>query len=774
MPRIFLLLTILVCQIHFPTLLPSVSHGFNPSPIPGHSVQDDRPLNNPQQIEELLKVIKEDEDLALLIRRRGIAFRLTATMLDRLLELGLGVKTKQALEEKEELAAYKEFSEENNPARKLKLGNEFLQKYPRSANSAKVKSELRNTELDAFETEFRTFSNKPDAAGLNKVLALGRNLLQQQPDTLTSIQVNSRLTLATSKGMIGNFYDDLEQSRQYANQALKLLEYTTPPPGIDSQTYGQLRANNLGALYQSLGIYLIRQSVPDSQQTATMQEAISLLTKAAELKEGPSASDPITYWLRAQARDAIFQNLGEEYRALSKTQRVGRAGQTLCAQMATLTGQLSLDYIQVVAFASRADSAQSSQLNQLKDQAIAASQLLVTGERPCASGRNGPIDELPSEDSRYAVVIGVEDHVDKQAGKLNFAASDAQEFAKVLIQHGGFRKDHVVVMATGEPAERQPTYSLILQQLAELPKRVPPDGLLLIYFAGLGVEQNGKSYLLAADSLPSSESLLARTAINLEELKDMIRASGASQVMLFFDAFRRAPASENFVRQLTFEVSKNEVTAFATLLSAKAGQRAYESPAKKHGVFTSVLLEAANGKAASKARSVSLADLIKYLENNVPREAASGGEQLPWAKVEGYEKEDLILFQPTSNAAQAQPNKPTPSELIRNSKTIQVRDYTVWMKEEVLEAELRKAPGFQNLNLTFVEKGKEPDLLIEVKLPVLTWNWNYSVTHRPSNTVLCSGKKRGATDSSVSPELAKILVNRLLELRDPPQTPLKK
>lgn len=772
MTRIFLLLAILGNQIHLPTLLPSVSQGFNSSLIPGNSDQDDRPLNI-QQVEELLKFI-DDEDLALLIRRRGIGFRLTATTLERLLEQRLGVKTKQALEEKEELAAYKELSEENNPARKLNLGNEFLQKYPRSSNSAKVKGELRNTELDVFEAEFRTFSSKPDAAGLNKVLALGRNLLQQQPDAPTNIHVNSKLALATSKGMIGNFYNDLERSREYADQALKLLEPTTPPAGVDAQTYGQLRANNLGAVYQSRAIYLIRQSVPDSQQTAIMNQAISLLSKAAELKEGPSASDPITYWLRAQAREWIFQKLGDEYRALSKTQRVGRAGQTLCAQMATLTGQLSLDYIQVVAFASRTDSAQSSQLTQLKDEAIAANQLLVTGERPCASGRNGPIDELPSEDSRYAVVIGVEDHVDKQAGKLNFAASDAQEFAKVLIQHGGFRKDHVVVMATGEPAERQPTSGLILQQLAELPKRVPPDGLLLIYFVGLGLEQNGKSYLLAADSLPSSESLLARTAINLDELKDMIRASGASQVMLFFDAFRRAPVSENFVRQLTFDVSKNDVTAFATLLSAQAGQRAYESSAKKHGVFTSVLLEAANGKAASKERTVTLADLIKYLENNVPREAASGGEQLPWAKVDGYEKEDLILFQPTSSAAQAQPNKPTPSELIRNSKTIQVHGKTVWLDEKVLEAELQKLPEFQNLSLTFVEKGKEADLVIEVKLPFLTWNWNYTVTHRPSNTILFSGKKKGATDNSVSPELAKLLVTRLLELRDPPQTPLKK
>lgn len=765
MTRTLLFLTILANQLYLPASLTSKSPQFDLSSVPVGSIQaagsqEDNPPLKLQQIEVLLKLM-EDDQLALEIRRKGIAFRLTPEKLDELVKLGVGGKTRQALEEKEEVEAFKEFSVETNLARRRKLGQELLQKYPRNSNSGKVTAELRNAELVEFELEFRTFFSKPDANGLETVLKLGSGLLQRNPDAVVIMQVIPRLAVATGKGVIGSFYDNLEQGREYANQALKLLESPSPPPGVNPQTYDQIRADNLSLVYQSLGLYQLRQSVPDPDQ------AIALLTKAANLASGLkgelSADDSITFWLRALARDMKLQKLGDDFRLLPKAQRIGKQGQALCTAMTALITQLSSDYFQVGVLSSRA---QSSQLTQLRDQAEEAIKLLQTGDRPCLGGRTRLIDELPSEDKRAALVIGVEDYLDQQVGKFNFAAADARDVANLLIQHGGFRKEQVVLLATGEAADHQPIRSLILRQLAELPKRVPQDGLLLIYFAGHSFEQGGKSYLLAADSFTDSESLLADTAINVEQLKEKILASGAGQVMLIFDAFRRTPVNDSLVRQLSFDVRKNEVTAFATLLSAGPGQRSYESTAKKHGVFTSVLLEAGKGKAASKARGVTLEDLTKYLQSNVPREAGANA-QSPQIVDGGYEKEDLVVFQ--STATQAEARKPTPSELIRNSKTIQVRSRSIYMDKAVLESELRKLPQFQNLKLTFAEEGKDADLVIEIRLPFLTWTWNYTVTHRSTNTSLLSGKMGGLTDNSVSPNLAKVLVKSLLDLRDAPQ-----
>jgi len=720
--------------------------------------QTDPPLNE-RQIDDLLKSKQDDEVIAGEINKRGIGFRVDSARLARLVTQGAGPLTQQALMRQERRAAYAEFSNEKNPARRLELGKEFLQKHSLSAEAPLVTAELRKAELDIFEAEFRTFSDNPSASGLEQVLTRGRDLLSRQSDRATVVQVTPKLALATSRGMIGEFYSDLEQSRAYANRALKLLEDPAPPPGVDSQSFSRLRADSLSLVYQSLGLYLLRQSEPDPEQ------AIIFLTKAAESKDGSAANDPITYWLRASARDLDFQKLNDEYRALPKDQQVGKLGRSLCDRISTLVSQLNSDYTRVIYLSGRANS------SQLTAEAMEASNALATGERPCLGGRSGLIDEWPSEEKRSALVIGVENYREKQVGRFNYAASDARAVADALIRHGGFQKEQVVLIATGEPGERQPLKSVILQQLAQLPNRVKEDGLLLIYFAGHGFESAGKTYLLTEDSISSDESLLSETAINVERFKEYIRKSGAGQVMLIFDAFRRAPVSETFSRQLSFDVRKNEVTAFATLLSADAGQRSYESQAKKQGHFTSVFLEAVKGKAANKNRAVTLDGLIKYLKTAVPQEAqrelGAGVQQSPSAVFEGYEAEDLVMFLPDSGGQpRAQTANQSLAELVRSSKTIFIRPKTVWLNADVLKVELSKLPEFQALKLKIVNDANEADLVVEVRLPALTWMWNYKIIHRSSNKLLDSGKMRGMTDESVSPKLAKDLVSKLQALRN--------
>jgi hypothetical protein len=744
MARLLLLLTVLASQLY------ALAYG-NP--------QNDRPLNL-STIEQLLKIEAGDEVIAGQIRKVGIDFRVDAATLDRLGKLGAGERTKQALRQHEELAAYTEFSNEKNPATRLTLGKAFLQKYPLNAAAPKVKAELRKAEYEVFEAAFRAYSDSPTLSGLDQVLTLGNRLLGRYSDRTMVVQVTPKMAIAAHKGMIGNFYNDLEHSRGYANQALMHLEDPAPPPEMDRQTYSQLRTQSLSLIYQSLGLTLVRQPVPDPDQ------AIGYLTKAAELKDGPAASDPITYWLRALARAMNFQKLSDEYRALPKAQRVGRQGQALCGRITEIVNQLLADYTQVLSLGGRNDSAQ------LKDEAVAALNLLVTGERPCIGGRSGLIDELPDEEKRFALVIGAEDYLDKQVGKFNYAASDARAVADALIRHGGFRKENIVLLATGEPIERQPLRSVILQQLSALPNRIKQDGLLLVYFIGHGFENAGKTYLLAADSLTGNEALLSDTAISGERFKALIRASGTGQIVLIFDSFRQTASSESFSRLLSFDIRKNEVTAFATLLSASAGERAYGSQVKKQGFFTSAFLEAIKGKAANKNRAVTLENLVKYLRTAVPqevqRELGATAQQSPAAVIEGYEAEDLEMFSSESSGQTgADAANANLAELVRSAETIHIRSKTVYLNAALLEAELRKLPEFQALKLKTVNDAKEADLVVEVTLPFLTWMWNFTVTHRTGNTLIASGKLRELTAATAAPKLAKDLATRLQTLREP-------
>jgi hypothetical protein len=239
--------------------------------------------------------------------------------------------------------------------------------------------------------------------------------------------------------------------------------------------------------------------------------------------------------------------------------------------------------------------------------------------------------------------------------------------------------------------------------------------------------------------------------------------------MLHFDAFRQEPLSEAFKRGLTFDIRNQEAAAFAILLATGAGQRAYESQTKKQGYFTDALIEALKGRAAGGGREVTLDQLVKYLQTNVPaevqRDLGADAKQSPQAVIEGYQSDKLTLAISESGAA---PAKPDPAYLARAARTIHVRSKTTFLRNtKLLEDELLKQPDFQTMGLTITGDIKEADLVVDVNLPFLTWNWIYVVTHQATNIQLAKGNIRELTAGIASPKLAKDLVARLQALRAP-------
>jgi hypothetical protein len=186
---------------------------------------------------------------------------------------------------------------------------------------------------------------------------------------------------------------------------------------------------------------------------------------------------------------------------------------------------------------------------------------------------------------------------------------------------------------------------------------VPPDGLLLISFAGHGIERGGQAFLLPSDSQVSNDvDLLEQTAINVAQIKDRIRKIGVKQVLMILDACRNDPVgranadnplSAAYTRGFNFDLRNREVQAFATLYATEVGFRAYEYKEKKQGYFTWMLVEALKGGAANEKGEVTLAGLVKYLQERVPKrvlqDLGPGKNQKPFAVVEGYRADELVI-----------------------------------------------------------------------------------------------------------------------------------
>lgn len=263
----------------------------------------------------------------------------------------------------------------------------------------------------------------------------------------------------------------------------------------------------------------------------------------------------------------------------------------------------------------------------------------------------------PGKQKRWALVIGVDRYADTQITTLGGSSNDAKAIARALVSYAGFPEDQVILLATDQPAERQPTRGNILRRLSNLASVMPSDGLLFLSFAGHGMERSNQAFLLPSDAQVSNDvDLLEQTAINVAQIKERIRKTGVRQVVLILDACRNDPSGRSnadnpltaaYTKAFNFDVQNREVTAFATLYATAVGERAYEYTEKRQGYFTWALVEGMKGAAANDKGEVTLAALLKHVQERVPKhvtaDLGSGKEQRPFADIGGYQADQLVI-----------------------------------------------------------------------------------------------------------------------------------
>ncbi|HSQ23034.1 MAG TPA: tetratricopeptide repeat protein, partial [Pyrinomonadaceae bacterium] len=216
-----------------------------------------------------------------------------------------------------------------------------------------------------------------------------------------------------------------------------------------------------------------------------------------------------------------------------------------------------------------------------------------TGQTSTAPTQTDQIKVLPVSAKRWALVIGVDKYIDPQISPLKGSDNDARMIADALVRYSGFPQDQVILLSTNQPTERQPTRVNILRRLSNLSTTVPKDGLLLVAFAGHGMERGGQAFLLPSDAQISDQiSFLEETAISMTRVKQWIKDTGVGQVVLLLDACRNDPGgradapnplSNAYVTSFNFDVRNREIQAFATVYATGIGQRAYEYTEKKQG-----------------------------------------------------------------------------------------------------------------------------------------------------------------------------------------------
>ncbi|MFQ6041432.1 MAG: caspase domain-containing protein [Candidatus Poribacteria bacterium] len=249
----------------------------------------------------------------------------------------------------------------------------------------------------------------------------------------------------------------------------------------------------------------------------------------------------------------------------------------------------------------------------------------------------------------WALLVGIDKYKSLGITPLRFAAQDAKVFAAALSEVTP--ESQVWLMTDDMEYENEPTNTNVLFQLKQMSELVGPKDTLIFSFSGHSISRNGKHFLLSVNADIRTIETLESSSISVDSLRQVLNRCKARQVIFFLDGCRNDPESgkgdsdnlltKGFVQRLVEgpDEAENLRRGFAVLFACSVGDRAYEWPAKKQGVFSYFLVRGFKGEAADANGQVTVTGLATYLQQQVTawsqKNRPSGQWQTPWLHLEG-------------------------------------------------------------------------------------------------------------------------------------------
>ena len=148
--------------------------------------------------------------------------------------------------------------------------------------------------------------------------------------------------------------------------------------------------------------------------------------------------------------------------------------------------------------------------------------------------------DMAFAEGRYALVVGI--NVYSNVAQLQKAVNDARAMDKALIAAG-----FDVKLVEG------PDQIGFLEAIAAFTSKVGPGDEAVVYYAGHGVEIDGRNYLLPSD-VPAAgagqEIVLTNRSISVEDLVDTLQQRGARISLFILDACRDNPFPRSGTRSI--------------------------------------------------------------------------------------------------------------------------------------------------------------------------------------------------------------------------------
>jgi tetratricopeptide (TPR) repeat protein len=288
----------------------------------------------------------------------------------------------------------------------------------------------------------------------------------------------------------------------------------------------------------------------------------------------------------------------------------------------------------VIASGSQRPKPRAAQPSSSKDENKTAP---ATAEKPTAPQT---AKKAPVADKQWALLVGVSQYPG-QIQSLGFPRDDARAIKDLLVSAAGFPEDHIRLLTDDGAGDAKATKQNILAAVDYFAPRVQPGHEVIVFLAGHGIARGlgikAKSFFLPVDVDAQSTESLERTGVDLEDLARKLSALKASQFSIFIDACREDPFPGRGIKgnTMTDVMSRGmRITPSAArpadappptaivFYACQVGERAYEDPKLKHGVFTYYIMEGIREVANRPDGQVEAGYLANFLRENVHKWSA--------------------------------------------------------------------------------------------------------------------------------------------------------
>lgn len=216
-----------------------------------------------------------------------------------------------------------------------------------------------------------------------------------------------------------------------------------------------------------------------------------------------------------------------------------------------------------------------------------------------------PVHAQPER--RVALIIGNSTY---REGPLKNPVNDARAMAPILRQQG-FK----VIL------KENATKSQMEEAIANFGDELSQDTVALFYYAGHGIQLDGRNYLVPTDARLHSEQRVRLETIDVDVVLEQVQAAKARLSVVILDACRNNPFERRFRgfgRGLAhISAPEGTIIAYAT-----APGKVASDGEGKNGLYTSELLT------ALQRPGLRVEDVFKQVRARVSR--LSNGTQIPW------------------------------------------------------------------------------------------------------------------------------------------------